>query len=283
MKFLNIGCGGKFSNDDAWENIDMVSHSKFVREYNLRKGLPYEDNRFDAIYHSQVLEHIPKEEASDFLKECYRVLREGGILRVVVPDLENVVNEYQKLLKENLQDPTKESKENYNWIMLEMYDQTIRNKSGGLMKEYLEKPKLINEAFMQTRMGFVGKEIRKNQNHKELMNHKLRKTLHNIGLFNLMIKIIRKVKNKALVFLLGEKYKIGSFRLSGEVHYWMYDKFSLGELLREVGFRNIKVKSPYLSDILNWKDYELDIKGNLVYDPTSLFMEAKKITVHKQG
>jgi 2-hydroxychromene-2-carboxylate isomerase len=41
-----------------------------------------------VVYHSHVLEHLPKDAAPRFVGECYRVLAEGGILRVVVPDLD---------------------------------------------------------------------------------------------------------------------------------------------------------------------------------------------------
>ena len=87
MKYLNVGCGKKFSTHEVWENIDMYSHSKHVREYNLLKGFPYTDHTFDAVYHAQVLEHIPKEEAAAILKHCHRELQTSGVLRVFLPDL----------------------------------------------------------------------------------------------------------------------------------------------------------------------------------------------------
>lgn len=278
MKYLNVGCGKKFSKHEVWENIDMYSHSKHVREYNLLKGFPYPDNKFDTVYHSQVLEHIPKEEAAGFLKECHRVLKEGGIIRVVVPDLENIIGEYQKLLTENLQNPTQSSRANYDWIMLELYDQTVRNESGGLMKKYHEKPTLVNEEYMKTRTGFVGKKIKETQHTKESSSNKLQRVIKEAGLFPTILKIINIIKSKTLNVLLGNKYRVGNFRLSGEIHYWMYDKFSLGELLKSVGFQEIKVKSPNTSDILNWNEYQLDVKDGMVYDPNSLFIEAKKMT-----
>lgn len=50
----------------------------------------------------------------------------------------------------------------------------------------------------------------------------------------------------------GKKYQVRSFRLGGEIHYWMYDRFSLSELLKEVGFSDIRIKSPDSSDIQNY-------------------------------
>jgi SAM-dependent methyltransferase len=48
----------------------------------------------DHIYCSHVLEHFTREEGARLLQECARVLREGGTLRVVVPDLARVVAAY---------------------------------------------------------------------------------------------------------------------------------------------------------------------------------------------
>ncbi len=89
-------------------NVDMVFNSPHVKAYNLLKGIPLSNDQFDDTYHSQVLEHFPKEKAPDFIKECFRILKPGGIMRVVVPDLENIVNEYIKHLNENINNPSKQ-------------------------------------------------------------------------------------------------------------------------------------------------------------------------------
>jgi hypothetical protein len=57
---------------------------------------------------------------------------------------------------------------------------------------------------------------------------------------------------------------------------WMYDRFSLSKLLAEVGFVNAEKVDAYSSAIPDWPAYELDVKGGAVFDPTSLFMEARK-------
>jgi hypothetical protein len=75
---------------------------------------------------------------------------------------------------------------------------------------------------------------------------------------------------------LGEKYRLGNFRVGGEIHYWMYDQFSLGDILKSVGFDQISLQNPHESTIDKWADYQLDVKDGMIYDPTSLFMEAVK-------
>ncbi|MGB7623746.1 MAG: class I SAM-dependent methyltransferase, partial [Terriglobia bacterium] len=53
--------------------------------WNLAKGIPFPDLSFDVVYHSHFLEHVEKESAPAMIRECLRVLRRGGLLRVVVP------------------------------------------------------------------------------------------------------------------------------------------------------------------------------------------------------
>lgn len=62
--------------------------------HDIRKPLPFRTNSLSAIYASHLLEHLYLEEAKHLLKECYRVLEPGGVLRMVVPDLRAIVLEY---------------------------------------------------------------------------------------------------------------------------------------------------------------------------------------------
>src|SRR6478609_4023952 len=80
--YLNLGCGDKFHAD--WTNVDIAPHDPRVLTHDLRLPLPFEDESFEAVYHSHVLEHIPRAEARRFIGECWRVLVPGGVLRVVV-------------------------------------------------------------------------------------------------------------------------------------------------------------------------------------------------------
>jgi len=65
-----------------------------VRGCDITKGLPFDDLSVDYIYTSQMLEHLRREDAIFVLKECHRVLKPGGVLHVVVPDLRLLTNEY---------------------------------------------------------------------------------------------------------------------------------------------------------------------------------------------
>ncbi len=68
-------------------------------------------------------------DAANFIGECYRILKPNGIIRVAVPDLEAIAKEYLHAL-ENAKSGTLEDIQNYDWILLELYDQVIRSRPG---------------------------------------------------------------------------------------------------------------------------------------------------------
>lgn len=63
---------------------------------DLRKPLPFRENAFSVVYASHVLEHLYLVEAQRLLCECRRVLKSGGVIRLVVPDLRSIIAEYLK-------------------------------------------------------------------------------------------------------------------------------------------------------------------------------------------
>jgi predicted SAM-dependent methyltransferase len=80
---LHIGCG-KRDLGDEWIGIDGATYPH-VQYHDITK-LDFENNSVTEIYASHVLEYFNRDEAVDVLKEWYRVLKPGGILRVAVPD-----------------------------------------------------------------------------------------------------------------------------------------------------------------------------------------------------
>lgn len=72
-----------------WPRQGLVCH-------DVRRGLPYATASVDGIYAAHFLEHLEPEEAAGLLTECHRVLRCGGALRVIVPDLEALIADYRR-------------------------------------------------------------------------------------------------------------------------------------------------------------------------------------------
>jgi SAM-dependent methyltransferase len=61
---------------------------------DLRKGIPLKDNSVDYIYCSHMLEHLSLEDARKLIREAFRVLKPGGWMRIVVPDLKLLATKY---------------------------------------------------------------------------------------------------------------------------------------------------------------------------------------------
>ncbi len=71
-----------------------VPWSSRVFIHDVRKPLPFPSDSAEAIYSSHLLEHLYFEQGKTLVRECFRVLASRGILRVVVPDLASIVEEY---------------------------------------------------------------------------------------------------------------------------------------------------------------------------------------------
>jgi SAM-dependent methyltransferase len=115
---LNLGCGtnavpGWVNLDGSWSAwiarhplLERVvlrlrdqsqgggSWRRDIVIHDVRQRLPFSASRFRAVYSSHLLEHLYRSEAEHLMKECFRVLQPGGIIRVIVPDLRTIVQEY---------------------------------------------------------------------------------------------------------------------------------------------------------------------------------------------
>jgi predicted SAM-dependent methyltransferase len=282
MNRLNLGCGSNFHSE--WRNIDFISHSTSVIQHDLRKGIPYEDDFFDVVYHSHILEHFTKDEALRFIKECYRVLIPGGTIRVAVPDLEAICKEYLNNLNKAL-NSEHEAALDYDWILLEMFDQVTRNESGGEMAKYLSRKEIPNSEYIFRRIGDEGRNIHSDYlrsiegNIESTTSSQLKTESRNIRfLGRIKNRIFRALYREEIEELRNnqEALKLGRFKMSGEIHQWMYDRYSLKKLLLTCGFGEVRIVSAFESSIEDWSKYQLDVKADRVRKPDSLFMEATK-------
>lgn len=112
---LNLGCGNQTPAE--WINVDYALGAQFFKLppfafinqkfkifdttwdqnifiHDLRTQFPWSDNFADCVYSSHTLEHLNRDEGYHFLQECYRVLKQKGTIRIVVPDLGAIVAQY---------------------------------------------------------------------------------------------------------------------------------------------------------------------------------------------
>lgn len=275
MLLINIGCGSVFH--PAWVNIDTNPSDPSIRRWDVRYGLPFGDGGADVCYASHVLEHLTPDAAEQLLSECHRVLRPGGIVRVAVPDLETIVLYYLQLL-ERADRGEPEAEADYDWIMLELYDQTVRTRCGGQMAHYLSRPDMPNKDFVRSR---VGMEAQADMQRSGITGFEwLMKKVKSLSAQKARYLLARRTV-EGLAGIVGgtsmrNAVREGIFRNSGEVHKWMYDRFSLKRLLQRSRFTNVQVCSATESGISNFNSYQLDAIDGRVRKPDSLFLEARK-------
>jgi len=91
--YLNIGFWNHLQNDAVYKDLNGTTNT-YMLNHDLNHGIPAHDNSLDLVYHSHMLEHLSFQEGIDFIKECFRVLRPGGMMRLLVPDLEKWTKAY---------------------------------------------------------------------------------------------------------------------------------------------------------------------------------------------
>lgn len=90
---LNIGSGDLPMREAGWTNIDET-HYPGVDLVLRVPPLPWADDSVTEIYAGHFLEHLAREEAHVFLRECHRVLHPGGRLGIMVPDMAECFRRY---------------------------------------------------------------------------------------------------------------------------------------------------------------------------------------------
>jgi predicted SAM-dependent methyltransferase len=204
--------------------IGMLSAQRYQRlfkvdpaviAWDLRRGIPFADNEFAVVYHSHFLEHLDRRAARAFLTECYRVLEPGGILRIVVPDLQFLAFSYHESVRD-LEHGDATAHAAHDHLIDELFDQMQRTEVSGTAEQ---KP---------------------------------------------WMRVL-------------ERWLRGNASEAGELHRWMYDRYSLGRLLADLSFRDIRRESALTSRIPDWQSIFLDAdKDRTPHKSCSLYMEARK-------
>lgn len=254
-----------------------------VRAWNADDGLPFKDASVDGCYASHLLEHLPQDGARRLLMECLRVLRSGGVLRLAVPDLEVIAREYLHVLgRAQTGDPA--AVKQYEWITLELLDQLVRVESGGEMGRYLRNQAPHNTDYVTGRIGseatpYFRQDVQNQDESHEPHHHSWS---HSSGhrLQRTVTALQERIVTGICSLLLGRRGRSavqqGLFRTSGECHRWMYDQFSLKQLLEQCGFSDVRRCTAFESMMDRFDSYHLDVVNGEVRKPDSLFMEAVK-------
>jgi len=87
---LHLGCGPKYL--PGFLNIDGNLFNKIDLWLDVRNGLPFPSNTVDSIYSTHMFEHFYPDELQALLRECLRVLKPDGGIRLIVPNLASAIS-----------------------------------------------------------------------------------------------------------------------------------------------------------------------------------------------
>jgi SAM-dependent methyltransferase len=157
MLILNLGCGTRTSTHPDVVNVDWslnirIKNSRPLRlavlplldarrrsrldqmggrllAHDLSRGIPFESGSVDAVYHSHVLEHLDRPVARGFLNETLRVLKPGGICRIVVPDFEFLCRAYVEHVDRCQREPAQAA--SHEDFVEGVLEQSVRREAAG--------------------------------------------------------------------------------------------------------------------------------------------------------
>lgn len=89
VRKLQIGAGP--NTLEGWLNTDELLTSRGVIYLDATRPLCFENCTFDYIFSEHQIEHLTYKEGLSMLRECYRVLKRGGNIRIATPDLETLI------------------------------------------------------------------------------------------------------------------------------------------------------------------------------------------------
>lgn len=87
---LNLGCGRNII--PGWINADLIAHSSEVFPMDASRPFPFPDNSFDYVFSEHMFEHLDLLGQQNMMRECHRVLRPGGVLRLAMPNFDFLID-----------------------------------------------------------------------------------------------------------------------------------------------------------------------------------------------
>jgi predicted SAM-dependent methyltransferase len=78
---------------DGWVNVDLYGVPVDLC-WNLNRSLPFRNGTVEAVFHEHVLEHLRIDRGLQLTRDCFRVLKPGGVVRIAIPDARRHVGWY---------------------------------------------------------------------------------------------------------------------------------------------------------------------------------------------
>lgn len=283
--YVNLACGSTFVEGDPWINLDYAPSSTAVQSADLLAPLPFGNDSVAVVYSSHFLEHVPRPRVPGLLAECFRVLRPGGVLRLVMPDLEEMCREY--LARRDAGDHEKA-----DLVVVEMIDQCVRQTGGGelgaLYRTYSADP-IRHKAMIDYLQWRNGESLRPvaTQNADNgsavLAPHPTRSRRLLDRTTTLPSRVRIRAQNAWFAWLLRRlppafREQNVSLASVGERHHWLWDQHQLTAALRSAGFEHIERCRCDTGRIDGFPYFPLDVDddGRARKGAESMYVEASK-------
>lgn len=225
-RFLNLACGATYVDSPEWLNLDYTPLGAGVVQADLLGALPVADASIDIVYSSHFIEHVPRPRVAALLRECRRVLRPRGLLRLVVPDLLEMCSRYVQARQAGEHAVA-------DRLVLEILDQCVRRRSGGELAAFYDSVRASGDTGLKRwvfeRSGETLADPAGSPVPRRPWRHRL-------------AGAVQRSYVRALCRLLPRAFREQNVSLAevGELHAWLYDAHTLGQLLREAGFRDVQ-------------------------------------------
>ena len=92
--YINLGSGSVYVG--GMINIDFFGTRLVDYEMDLRFPFRIPNDSIDGIVSEHTFEHLTYEHAASALGECFRILKQGGVMRFIVPDMSILIEHYER-------------------------------------------------------------------------------------------------------------------------------------------------------------------------------------------
>lgn len=91
---IRINLGSGHYKLRGWVNVDLDLDSRPQVLADLSAGLPFRDACAEYMHTEDFIDQLELDGAAGFLRECHRILRPGGVIRVLTPNIEKLCRMY---------------------------------------------------------------------------------------------------------------------------------------------------------------------------------------------
>lgn len=80
----------------SFDHFNEVIKNKKLYWRDLTEKIPLADDSVDIVFSSHFLEHLTKTKGEQFLNDIYRIMKPGGLMRILVPDLDIAIQKFNQ-------------------------------------------------------------------------------------------------------------------------------------------------------------------------------------------